>query len=56
VGKDVTKFIVGDEVYGRPRSNKIGTFAEYLSVHEEDIAIKPKILALKKLHPSLWLV
>lgn len=48
VGKDVTKFNVGDEVYGRPRSNKIGTFAEYLSVHEHDIAIKPKNLSFEE--------
>ncbi|KOS68969.1 NADPH:quinone reductase [Lysinibacillus contaminans] len=48
VGKDVTKFSVGDEVYGRPRSNKIGTFAEYLSVHEDDIAIKPKNLSFEE--------
>lgn len=48
VGKDVTKFNVGDEVYGRPRSNKIGTFAEYLAVHEEDIAIKPKNLSFEE--------
>lgn len=48
VGKYVTKFSVGDEVYGRPRSNKIGTFAEYLSVHEDDIAIKPKNLSFEE--------
>lgn len=48
VGKHVTKFNVGDEVYGRPRSNKIGTFAEYLSVHEEDIALKPKNLSFEE--------
>lgn len=48
VGKNVTKFSVGDEVYGRPRSNKIGTFAEYLSVHEDDIAIKPKNLSFEE--------
>lgn len=48
VGKHVTKFRVGDEVYGRPRSNKIGSFAEYLSVHEDDIAIKPKNLSFEE--------
>lgn len=45
IGKNVSKFKVGDEVYGRPRSNKIGTFAEYLAVHEDDIALKPKNLS-----------
>ncbi|MCV3315453.1 NADP-dependent oxidoreductase [Pediococcus ethanolidurans] len=41
VGKQVTKFKVGDEVYGRPRDSRIGTFAEYLAVNANDIALKP---------------
>lgn len=40
-GEKVRKFQVGDEVYGRPRKNRIGTFAEYLSVHEDDVSLKP---------------
>ena len=48
VGKGVTKFNVGDEVYGRPRSEKMGTFTEYLSVHEADIALKPKNLSFEE--------
>lgn len=43
-GANVTKFKVGDEVYGRPRASKIGTFAEYLAVHEDDITLKPSTL------------
>ncbi|UOY92276.1 NADP-dependent oxidoreductase [Ectobacillus sp. JY-23] len=42
VGTKVTRFQVGDEIYGRPRKSRIGTFAEYIAVHEEDIAHKPK--------------
>lgn len=41
LGNKATKFKVGDEVYGRPRAEKIGTFAEYVAVHEDDIALKP---------------
>ncbi|MCA1065584.1 NADP-dependent oxidoreductase [Rossellomorea sp. AcN35-11] len=40
-GSKVKKYKIGDEVYGRPRKNRIGTFAEYLSVHEDDLALKP---------------
>lgn len=48
VGKEVTKFKVSDEVYGRPRSEKMGTFTEYLPVHEADIALKPKNLSFEE--------
>ncbi|MBM7578118.1 NADP-dependent oxidoreductase [Jeotgalibacillus terrae] len=48
VGPNVTKFKIGDEVYGRPRASKIGTFAEYLAVHEDDIALKPKNLSFEE--------
>lgn len=43
VGRKVTKFNIGDEIYGRP--SKGGAFAEYISVHENDIALKPKNLS-----------
>ncbi|MEB2630769.1 NADP-dependent oxidoreductase [Bacillus sp. CFBP9009] len=48
VGASVTKFKVGDEVYGRPRANKMGTFTEYISVNQEDIALKPKNLSFEE--------
>ena len=32
---------MGDEVYARPRDGRIGTFAERIAVHEDDLAIKP---------------
>lgn len=41
VGAKVQAFIPGDEVYGRPRKNSIGTFAERISVPEADVALKP---------------
>ena len=41
VGSAVTRFSVGDEVYGRPRDGRVGTFAERIAVHEDDLATKP---------------
>ncbi|MBU5214847.1 NADP-dependent oxidoreductase [Heyndrickxia oleronia] len=48
VGAKVTRFKVGDEIYGRPRKSKIGTFAEYIAIHEDDIALKPKNLSFEE--------
>jgi NADPH:quinone reductase-like Zn-dependent oxidoreductase len=42
VGAKVSKFKVSDEVYARPADHKVGTFAEYISVNENDLAFKPK--------------
>jgi NADPH:quinone reductase-like Zn-dependent oxidoreductase len=46
VGSAVTRFAVGDEVYARPRDGRIGTFAERIAVHEDDLAIKPARLSM----------
>ncbi|WP_144701849.1 NADP-dependent oxidoreductase [Fictibacillus phosphorivorans] len=46
VGSKVTKFQPGDKVFGRPRKSRIGTFAEYISIHEEDVAIAPSNISL----------
>ncbi|NIL34283.1 MULTISPECIES: NADP-dependent oxidoreductase [Bacillus cereus group] len=48
VGSKVTRFKVGDAIYARPRKNKIGTFAEYIAIHEDDIALKPKNLSFEE--------
>ncbi|MGG3672304.1 NADP-dependent oxidoreductase [Bacillus nitratireducens] len=48
VGSKVTRFKVGDEIYARPRKNKIGTFAEYIAIHEDDIALKSKNLSFEE--------
>jgi len=45
VGSDV-RFRVGDEVYARPRDLRIGTFAEYIAIDQEDVALKPRSLTL----------
>src|SRR5207247_8593740 len=46
VGSAVTRFDVGDEGYGRPRDGRIGTFAQRIAVHEDDLAIKPASLSM----------
>ncbi|HAY53677.1 MAG TPA: hypothetical protein DCY46_06855 [Lactobacillus sp.] len=45
VGSRVTRFKIGDAVYGRPRKSRIGTFAEYLAVDQADIAQMPQNLS-----------
>ncbi|WP_456314527.1 NADP-dependent oxidoreductase [Pseudomonas shirazensis] len=48
VGKNVTKFKVGDEVYARVRDQHIGTFAEFIAINEADAALKPKNLSMEE--------
>ncbi|MFJ2213378.1 NADP-dependent oxidoreductase [Streptomyces sp. NPDC101062] len=48
VGPDVTRFAVGDEVYARPDKNRIGTFAELIAVHQDDVAVKPATLTMEE--------
>ena len=38
VGSAVRDFQVGDEVYARPRDLRIGTFAEYIAIDQDDVA------------------
>lgn len=46
VGARVRKFKPGDEVYARPDKGRIGTFAEFIAIHEGDLAAKPKHLTM----------
>lgn len=48
IGEGVKQFKVGDEVYARPSDHRIGTFAEYISMNENDVAIKPKNLTMEE--------
>ncbi|MCG2614118.1 NADP-dependent oxidoreductase [Terrimonas sp. NA20] len=45
-GSKVSKFNVGDKVYARAADYRIGTFAEFISVNEDDVAIKPENLSM----------
>ncbi|CAM3906545.1 NADP-dependent oxidoreductase [Smaragdicoccus niigatensis] len=46
VGSAVRDFKVGDEIYSRPRDLHIGTFAEYIAINQDDVALKPDSLSL----------
>src|SRR5437867_8599808 len=48
VGSRVRRFKPGDEVYARPDKDRIGTFAEFISMNENDVAIKPKELTMEE--------
>jgi len=46
VGSRVRRFKPGDEVYARPETERMGTFAEFIAMSEDDVAIKPKTLTM----------
>jgi len=46
VGAAVRHLQIGDEVYARPRDLRIGTFAEYIAIDQDDVALKPVSLTL----------
>lgn len=48
VGSKVTKFKKGDLVFSRPGNSGIGTFAEYIAVHEDEVAIKPANISFEE--------
>lgn len=48
IGSKVTKIKIGDEVFARPSDFKIGTFAEYISVRENDLALKPATISMEE--------
>jgi len=48
VGARVRRFQTGDEVYARPADGRIGAFAEFIAIKEEDVAIKPKALSMEE--------
>jgi NADPH:quinone reductase-like Zn-dependent oxidoreductase len=41
MGEGVTKFGLGDAVYGRPDLARNGTYAEYAAIREDELASKP---------------
>jgi len=48
VGSRVRRFKPGDEVYARPDADKMGAFAEYISMKESSLAHKPKTLTMEE--------
>ncbi len=52
VGARVRRFKPGDEVYARPDQDRIGTFAELISIKEDSAAKKPRTSRWKRRPPS----
>ena len=48
IGSKVSKFKVGDDIYARPSDFHIGTFAEFIAISENDVAIKPKNISMEE--------
>ena len=48
VGANVRRFKVGDEVYARPADYRVGTFAEFIAIHENDVARKPNNVSMEE--------
>src|SRR2546425_3589846 len=48
VGSGVRRFKPGDEVYARPDTDRIGAFAEFISIKEDAVANKPKELTMEE--------
>lgn len=48
IGSKVSKFKLGDEIYSRVSDFKIGTFAQFIAVNENDLALKPKNITFEE--------
>ncbi len=48
VGPRVRLFKPGDQVYARPHHDRIGTFADFIAMKEEDVALKPESLTMEE--------
>jgi NADPH:quinone reductase-like Zn-dependent oxidoreductase len=48
IGSRVRRFKSGDEVYARPADGRIGAFAEFIAINEDDVAIKLKGLSMEE--------
>jgi NADPH:quinone reductase-like Zn-dependent oxidoreductase len=48
IGSRVRRFKPGDEVYARPADGRIGAFAEFIAINEDDVAIKPNALSMEE--------
>jgi len=48
VGSRVRQFKAGDQVYARAPDHRIGTFAEFIAVNENDVAPKPMNITMEE--------
>lgn len=47
-GSEVSRFKVGDEVYGSLSTMRMGAFADYVSIAECDVSLKPKNISFEE--------
>ncbi len=48
IGSSVSRFKIGDEVYSSSGNHKVGTFAEFIAISENEIAFKPKNISMEE--------
>jgi NADPH:quinone reductase-like Zn-dependent oxidoreductase len=48
IGANVRRFKVGDAVYARPADFRVGTFAEFIAINENDVARKPNNVSMEE--------
>jgi NADPH:quinone reductase-like Zn-dependent oxidoreductase len=48
IGSRVTRFKTGDEVYASLSTSRLGAFAEYVAIHENDLSLKPNNLSFEE--------
>ncbi|RZJ71584.1 NADP-dependent oxidoreductase [Flavobacterium sp.] len=48
VGQKVSRYKIGDEVFARRADFHIGSFAEFIAVNENDLALKPKNVSFEE--------
>jgi len=48
VGANIRQFKAGDEVFARPRDQRVGTFAEMIAIDAADLALKPVSLSMEQ--------
>lgn len=47
IGKNVTRLHIGDEVYTMPNFMQGGTYAQYVAVNENEVALKPSTISFE---------
>jgi NADPH:quinone reductase-like Zn-dependent oxidoreductase len=47
-GSKISRFKVGDEIFAQPAIFRIGSFAEYIAINENDVALKPKNISMEE--------
>ena len=48
IGRDVTSYAVGDEIWSRPRVSRMGTFAELVAIDEADVSHRPSSISMEE--------